>query len=336
MNRRYRAVADRAPAAAKRTPSARAIDARCGLMSTSSTSQPAMRPASHATRQPTVPAPTIVMRSPTCGRASQRPLIAVSRLAASTARSRRHAHRAARDRPRRHDVARLMRIQREHVPALQLARAALDDADAGVAVLDRRWKLAGLKRRAHALVFAGRHAPVEHERLGAAADAAEQRAHDDLVRRSGDGSDSHADLAAPGLGDPERACFVGNHADTITRSLEANARHRLAAARLRRCARALSPPHSSRPRRRRRARRAARRGAAARRSLAAEGRRARSPSSCLLSIGFLQRHHPFARFGPANQITTLRAMLVALVAGLVGEPRVPAVAAAAGAREPRS
>ena len=50
-----------------------------------------------------------------------------------------------------------------------------------------------------------------------------------------------------------------------------------------------------------------------------------------LSIGFLQQHHPFARFGAANQITTLRAILVALVAGLVGEPRVPAVAAAAAA-----
>jgi phosphatidylglycerophosphate synthase len=48
-----------------------------------------------------------------------------------------------------------------------------------------------------------------------------------------------------------------------------------------------------------------------------------------LSIGFLQQHHPFTRFGAANQITTLRAILVALVAGLVGEPDVPAVAAAA-------
>jgi phosphatidylglycerophosphate synthase len=48
-----------------------------------------------------------------------------------------------------------------------------------------------------------------------------------------------------------------------------------------------------------------------------------------LSIGFLQQHHPFSRFGAANQITTLRAILVALVAGLVGEPTLPAVAAAA-------
>ena len=49
----------------------------------------------------------------------------------------------------------------------------------------------------------------------------------------------------------------------------------------------------------------------------------------LLSFGFLQRHHPFSRFGAANQITTIRAMLVALIAALFGEPRFPIVATAA-------
>jgi phosphatidylglycerophosphate synthase len=49
----------------------------------------------------------------------------------------------------------------------------------------------------------------------------------------------------------------------------------------------------------------------------------------LASFGFLQRHHPFSRFGAANQITTVRAMLVALTAALFGEPRFPALAAAA-------
>jgi phosphatidylglycerophosphate synthase len=48
-----------------------------------------------------------------------------------------------------------------------------------------------------------------------------------------------------------------------------------------------------------------------------------------LSIGFVQEHHPFARFGAANQITMLRAILVTLVAGLVGEPRLAPVAWAA-------
>lgn len=36
-------------------------------------------------------------------------------------------------------------------------------------------------------------------------------------------------------------------------------------------------------------------------------------------------HHPYARFGPANGVTTIRAMLAALAAGLVGHPASPAV-----------
>jgi len=49
----------------------------------------------------------------------------------------------------------------------------------------------------------------------------------------------------------------------------------------------------------------------------------------LLSFGFLQQHHPFTRFGAANQITTIRALLVSLLVCLVGEPRMPAIAASA-------
>src|SRR2546430_15435729 len=49
----------------------------------------------------------------------------------------------------------------------------------------------------------------------------------------------------------------------------------------------------------------------------------------LLSLGFLQQHHPFTRFGSANQITTVRALLVSLVVSLVGEPRLSAIAASA-------
>jgi len=51
----------------------------------------------------------------------------------------------------------------------------------------------------------------------------------------------------------------------------------------------------------------------------------------LFALGFLARHHPYPRFGPANQVTTLRAVLVALVAALIGEPRFPAVATSAAA-----
>jgi phosphatidylglycerophosphate synthase len=39
--------------------------------------------------------------------------------------------------------------------------------------------------------------------------------------------------------------------------------------------------------------------------------------------------HPFSRLGPANRVTIIRAMLVALTAGLTGEPETPRVAATA-------
>jgi phosphatidylglycerophosphate synthase len=52
----------------------------------------------------------------------------------------------------------------------------------------------------------------------------------------------------------------------------------------------------------------------------------------VLAIGFLRANHPFAQFGPGNQITTARAMLVVLVASLIGEPGLGlAAASAAGA-----
>jgi phosphatidylglycerophosphate synthase len=53
--------------------------------------------------------------------------------------------------------------------------------------------------------------------------------------------------------------------------------------------------------------------------------------SMIVSLGFLQQHHPFARFGPANQVTTIRALGVALIVGLVGELRLPVLAATAAA-----
>jgi phosphatidylglycerophosphate synthase len=36
--------------------------------------------------------------------------------------------------------------------------------------------------------------------------------------------------------------------------------------------------------------------------------------------------HPFRRFGPANQVTSIRALLVALIAGLIGESADPSLA----------
>ncbi len=42
-------------------------------------------------------------------------------------------------------------------------------------------------------------------------------------------------------------------------------------------------------------------------------------------------NHPFAIFGQANQVTTARAVFVALVAGTIGEPALPIIAAGAAA-----
>jgi phosphatidylglycerophosphate synthase len=49
------------------------------------------------------------------------------------------------------------------------------------------------------------------------------------------------------------------------------------------------------------------------------------------ALGRLRGYHPFAHFGPANQITTVRAVLVVLVTGLIGESAPPPVAATAAA-----
>jgi phosphatidylglycerophosphate synthase len=51
----------------------------------------------------------------------------------------------------------------------------------------------------------------------------------------------------------------------------------------------------------------------------------------LVAAAFVREHHPFGRLGAANHVTLVRAALVALVAGLIGEPSAfPAAAAATG------
>ncbi|HEV8316861.1 MAG TPA: CDP-alcohol phosphatidyltransferase family protein [Vicinamibacterales bacterium] len=52
-------------------------------------------------------------------------------------------------------------------------------------------------------------------------------------------------------------------------------------------------------------------------------------TTMMIAFGFVGDHHPFLRFGPANHVTMIRAMLVALIAGLIGEPTTPRVAGAA-------
>src|SRR5205807_7701989 len=51
----------------------------------------------------------------------------------------------------------------------------------------------------------------------------------------------------------------------------------------------------------------------------------------VLVLRSLEARHPFRRFGAANQVTTIRVGIVALVAGLIGEASFPLVAATASA-----
>jgi phosphatidylglycerophosphate synthase len=48
-----------------------------------------------------------------------------------------------------------------------------------------------------------------------------------------------------------------------------------------------------------------------------------------IAVMTVRAHHPFVRFGAANQITMARAALVALVVGLIGEPVDPRIAGGA-------
>jgi phosphatidylglycerophosphate synthase len=49
----------------------------------------------------------------------------------------------------------------------------------------------------------------------------------------------------------------------------------------------------------------------------------------LVALSRVRAYHPFPRFGPANQTTTVRALFVALVAAGIGEAPSPSVVAAA-------
>src|SRR5215471_18841825 len=104
-----------------------------------------------------------------------------------------------------------MRIQHERGPAFQLSWPALDFADAGVAVLHRRRKLPGLKRRTHPLIFARGHTAPKHDGLRAPADPAVSRPDHDIIR-GGIPERLRPDLATAGLGNPEGAGGLGRHA----------------------------------------------------------------------------------------------------------------------------
>jgi phosphatidylglycerophosphate synthase len=48
-----------------------------------------------------------------------------------------------------------------------------------------------------------------------------------------------------------------------------------------------------------------------------------------MAYAYAGAHHPHARFGAANYVTTIRVMIVALIASLIWEPAIPRAAAAA-------
>jgi phosphatidylglycerophosphate synthase len=48
-----------------------------------------------------------------------------------------------------------------------------------------------------------------------------------------------------------------------------------------------------------------------------------------MAFGYVGTHHPHARFGPANYVTMIRVVMVALIASLIGEPEIPQAAMAA-------
>jgi phosphatidylglycerophosphate synthase len=54
-------------------------------------------------------------------------------------------------------------------------------------------------------------------------------------------------------------------------------------------------------------------------------------ATMLIALRCVRTDHPFARFGPANQVTSLRALFVALVAACLGEAPHPAASLAVAA-----
>src|SRR6185436_1792135 len=46
----------------------------------------------------------------------------------------------------------------------------------------------------------------------------------------------------------------------------------------------------------------------------------------LLARRSARAHHPFRSYGPANQVTMVRAFMVTIVAGFIGEPSLPGAA----------
>ena len=231
---------------------------------------------------------------------------------------------------RGHDVPGLMRVQDEDGAALEAGRSALDTADARIAVLHRPWELAGLERRAHSLVLARRYAAGEDQGFRPAADAAIERADLDLVgRRLTDALQTN--LATAGSHHPEcprPVCHRAN-SEPLRHTLQS---HSLADTAWRPARVSL---HVS----------AVTAVMTALAALVVVGLYLRAELTLgtayplkaatlfaaimLLALGHLDGHHPFERFGAANQVTTVRAALVVLVTALIGERSGAAIAGSA-------
>ena len=74
-----------------------------------------------------------------------------------------------------------MGIETEHGLSDQRLRTLFNPTDVHVAVLDRDWKFAVLKRGAHRQELGSRHLAFEYKRFGPPADSGIQRTHKDLI-----------------------------------------------------------------------------------------------------------------------------------------------------------
>src|SRR5262249_9546245 len=132
---------------------------------------------------------------------------------------------------------------------------------------------------------ARRHAALKHQRLGSAADAAVLRAHDDGV--AGRRIDRFgADFAAAGRGDPEGTGVEIHRSHSCAFGLRDTIPGFVSAA-----------------------------------FTLSYGLKSTIVFCAIAATALsgLRAHHPFPRVGPANVVTTIRALFVSLVAGLIGE-----------------
>ncbi len=203
-----------APTTARRTARRMPRDRRPrdSSTSTSCTRAPGILATIAATQQPTMPAPTTAIRSPTSGAASHSAFTAVSTVPARTARAAGTSGGHYSDGFHRYDISGLMWVKTEDSPSEQIVRARLDHPDIEVPVLDRPGKVPVLERRPHRRVQRWRHRSGEHERLRAAAYSRVQRADQHLVR-PGRRQRDRADLAVARPAHPEGA-GVERHAST--------------------------------------------------------------------------------------------------------------------------